>query len=111
MLFCSERTKQQVTGDKVAGLQGVKRSLCCRFKGALQVDAVDGLMANIAGCRLDANLRHARCSKSSLLDHLVGAAEQRLRNGKTKRLGSLQVDHQFVSGWRLHRQVGQLFTL
>jgi hypothetical protein len=31
--------------------------------------------------------------------------------GTIKRLGSLQVDHQLVLGWRLHRRVGWLLSL
>src|SRR5262245_20445119 len=44
-------------------------------------------------------------------DHLVGAGQQRWRHGKAKRLGRLEVDHQFVFGWRLYRQIGRPFAL
>src|SRR5256885_17078510 len=47
----------------------------------------------------------------SLLDHLVGEGEQRLGHRKTHSLRRLEVDHQFVLGWRLHRQVGWLLAL
>src|SRR5215470_10942723 len=45
------------------------------------------------------------------LDHFVGAGEYRGRNFKSERLGGFEVDHQFVLGRGLHRQVGRLFAL
>ena len=45
------------------------------------------------------------------LDHLVGAEEERLRDGEAKRLGGLEVDQQLELRRLLDRQVGGLRTL
>src|SRR5258708_28691065 len=42
-----------------------------------------------------------------LFDHLVGAAEQRDRNGDAERLGGLEVDDEFHLGGLLDRQGGR----
>ena len=43
-----------------------------------------------------------------LLNHLVGAQQQRLRNRDPERLGSLEIDHEVVSFRLLHRQLSRL---
>jgi hypothetical protein len=48
---------------------------------------------------------------NSLLNHLVGAREQRLRNVEAERLGCLEIYCQFELGRMLDRQVGGLVTL
>ena len=48
--------------------------------------------------------------QGGLLDHLVGAGEQHRRHIKAEGLGRSQIDHQFVFGRRLHRQVGRLLA-
>src|SRR5260221_13764454 len=56
------------------------------------------------GCQNDAN--DSRRTWRELLDHLVGAAEDRRRNGEAERLGGVQIDDQFENGRLLDRQVG-----
>src|SRR5262245_33985639 len=45
-----------------------------------------------------------------LLDHLVGAGEQRWRHRDSERLGSFEIDDKFVLAWGLYGQVGRLLT-
>ena len=52
-----------------------------------------------------------RSKADNLFDHLVGAADQRQRNGKAEGLGSLQVDDQLDFGGLLDRQIGRLLAL
>jgi hypothetical protein len=49
-------------------------------------------------------------SRRASFDHLVGADEEVRRNGKAERLRGLEIDRQLVLNWRLHRQVGGLFS-
>jgi hypothetical protein len=46
-----------------------------------------------------------------LFDHLIGGDQKVLRYAKAKRVGCLKVDHQFILGRCLHRQIGWLLTL
>ena len=57
-----------------------------------------------------------RCSntsvkRSDLLDHLVSPGEHCRGNCKVERLCSLEIDHQFVPGRRLHWKVTRLLAL
>jgi hypothetical protein len=42
------------------------------------------------------------CAAKSLLDHLVGTQQDRLRHGQTKRLGGLEVDDHLEFCWKLN---------
>jgi hypothetical protein len=44
-------------------------------------------------------------------DHLIGAAEQRQREGEAKRLCGSEIDDQFHFNGLLHRKIGGLFAL
>ena len=57
------------------------------------------------------HLDAARGPSTPSLDHLVGAAEQREREGETKRLGGLQIDDKIESGRLLDRKVGRALGL
>ena len=48
---------------------------------------------------------HALQQTSSLLDHLVGGGEQRLRDAVTERLGGFEIDHEIELARLQHRQV------
>jgi hypothetical protein len=50
-------------------------------------------------------------TRGHLLDHLVGAGEQRDRKGKTKHLGCFEIDYQFDFCGSLDRQVCRLLAL
>jgi hypothetical protein len=49
-------------------------------------------------------------SKKPLFDHLVGTGGTD-GHGEAERLSGLEIDHQLVVGWGLHRHVGRLFAL
>ena len=56
----------------------------------------------------------ALCQKRTFLylfDHLVSAGKYCRRNGEAHCFRGLEVDHEFVLGRRLHRQVGRLLAL
>jgi len=59
-------------------------------------------MSAITGCEQSQQ-------SSPLFDHLVGAGEKRGRNVEGKCLRAAEVDHQFVLGRELDRQIGWLF--
>src|SRR5216684_388650 len=57
-----------------------------------------------------ATRRWTRNMRAHSLDHLVGALLEKQRYVEAKRFGGLEIDHQFVFGWRLHRKVGRLLA-
>ncbi len=59
-----------------------------------------------AGSRREASSRIA--GDHDLLDHVVRTLKKRWRNSETKRLGGLEIDHQFEFGRLLDGQVGGL---
>ncbi len=46
-----------------------------------------------------------------LLDHLIGASEQRLRDRKSERLGGVHIDKQLEFGRLLHGQLAWFYPL
>jgi Domain of unknown function (DUF1330) len=51
------------------------------------------------------------CAVARLLDHLIGAGEHCRRHFKAERFGDPEIDHEFVFGRLLDRQVARLFAL
>ena len=70
------------------------RSHLCTIITSIASNAVRGEDAEPRVRRLTRDIR-ARI----LLDHLVGAGEQRGRNCKSERFRSLEIDHELESGW------------
>ena len=75
-----------------------------------------GHRLSAAGCPLCAKsgreqVQQMACGNARLVDHLVGASKERLRNAQTERLGSFEIDDQFVFGRHLHWQVGGLLSV
>jgi hypothetical protein len=50
-------------------------------------------------------------SHGSLLDHLVGAGEQRRRHREAERAGRLEIDHELELGRLMHRKACRLLAL
>src|SRR5262245_13306469 len=88
-----------------------KNSRCCYRVTPWQMRWRAKLPAGESEGRLRQCTHAPRRKQGSLLDHLVGAGEQRRRHLQAERLGGLQIDHQLVLGRRLHWQVGRLLAL
>src|SRR5262245_53242657 len=61
-------------------------------------------------------LAHVRFGPNSglsrmLFDQIVSASEERLRNGESECLGSLEIDSKLIFGRRLHWQISRLLAL
>src|SRR5277367_3900148 len=64
-----------------------------------------------ASMRRDNHRAGNKRKRLALFDHFVRAGEKGCRDVKTELLRRPEVDHQFVLGWRLHRQIGGLLAL
>src|SRR5439155_17396239 len=64
-------------------------------------------------CSTPGTLRRpaAAPTRGASFDDLVGAGEDRWRDGEAERPGGLEIDDQLECGWLLHRQIGWLGTL
>src|SRR5579863_7083515 len=62
------------------------------------------------GCSASERARVAS-GVTALLDDLVGAGEDRLRDSEAERLGGFQIDDKLECGRLLHRQIGRFAPL
>ena len=67
-----------------------------------------GQTGDIADCPLCAKKATFALQQIFLLDHLVGAGEQRRRHVDAERLGGRQIDDELELGRLHHRQIGGL---
>src|SRR5581483_1451142 len=81
------------------------RAMCvsCRLRGIF----IEG--AELRPCVL-VRFRGSTSRHHALFDHLVSTGKQRWRHRQPQFLRGLQIDDEFISGWRLHWQVSRLFT-
>lgn len=99
--------------------QLVTDRLCCVQNGGywpaspLVNGVSDGSYRRISGRQPQCSrqVKMTRCgSARRLLDHLVGSRKKRLRDGKAKRYGGLEVDDKLQPSWLLNRQVPRFVT-
>src|SRR5215469_8386957 len=66
--------------------------------------------ADIGTHQLNVRCTPEKRTSAELLDHVVGAGEQRCRDRETKGLCCLAIDYELVLGRCLHRKVGRLLA-
>jgi hypothetical protein len=66
-----------------------------------------GHRSAMTACRRWAKKRHMQCSKNLLLDHLIGADEDCLRDGQPDGLRGLEVEDQLELRDLLHWEIGR----
>jgi len=85
-------TRQKSLRKQTESLQRGKRRMCAMF------------------CREHVQQRAVYVS-SNLFDYLVGAGENRWRDGQAERFRGFEIDHELGSGRLLKRQISRLLTL
>src|SRR5215813_3359507 len=80
---------------------------------ACSVSATARRSLTICWNRLQSGIRYPplHSFQFTSLDHLVGEGEQLVGNLEAERPRGLQIDHQLIFRWRLHRQIGRPLAL
>ena len=111
---------RDVLAFDIAGvLQALAKSRADDPRNLQAIRAPRKPITGIAGCCARAASGHAAAAPPSSVmnsrrSHSITSSARASSVGGTveaERLGGLEVDHQLVLGWRLHRQVGRLLAL